>query len=24
LIRKELHRITHEEIPEVEPTDETA
>jgi regulatory protein len=24
LIRKELHRITHEEIPEVEPNDETA
>jgi regulatory protein len=24
LIRKELHRITHEEIPEVDPTDETA
>jgi len=23
LIRKELHRITHEEIPEVEPNDET-
>jgi len=23
LIRKELHRITHEEIPEVEPTDES-
>jgi regulatory protein len=24
LIRKELHRVTHEEIPEVDPTDETA
>ncbi len=24
LIRKELHRITHEEIPEVDPSDETA
>ena len=24
LIRKELHRITREEIPEVEPNDETA
>jgi regulatory protein len=24
LIRKELHRITHEEIPEVEPADESA
>ena len=24
LIRKELHRITHEEIPEVDPTEETA
>jgi regulatory protein len=24
LIRKELHRITHEEIPEVEPSDESA
>ena len=24
LIRKELHRITHEEIPEVDPRDETA
>jgi regulatory protein len=24
LIRKELHRITHQEIPEVEPSDETA
>jgi hypothetical protein len=23
LIRKELHRITHEEIPEMEPSDET-
>ncbi|HET6928696.1 MAG TPA: regulatory protein RecX [Candidatus Acidoferrum sp.] len=24
LIRKELHRITHEEVPEVEPSDESA
>jgi regulatory protein len=24
LIRKELHRVTHEEIPEVDPSDETA
>ena len=24
LIRKELHRITHEEIPEVEPSDDSA
>ncbi len=24
LVRKELHRITHEEIPDVDPTDETA